>query len=125
MRLPSPRLVHPWLRAALALVLAGTFGFRVAATPAGWACMGDGAGGGPSGHAGHHEHGGAPASVPPLCVCIAHGSGMSVTVEPTRLVGTVLHPLHAARAAARDDVRPVAAEPHLLPFPLGPPALLA
>ena len=27
MRLPTPRLVHPWLRAALALVLAGTFGF--------------------------------------------------------------------------------------------------
>ena len=125
MRLPVPHFSRPWLRAGLALLLAGAFGFRVMATPAVWGCMNDGAGGA-SAHAGHHGHKpGTPVSPPPLCVCIAHGSGMSVAMGPPRLEAAVTPVMPLARAAAADTVRPLPADPHLLPFSIGPPAPLA
>ena len=125
MRPPMSRLSRSWLRVGLALLLAGAFGFRVTATPAAWGCMNDGAGGA-SAHAGHHGHkSGEPVSPPPWCVCIAHGSGMSLALEPPRLVAAVAPPMPLARAAAVHSLRPVPADPHLLPFSIGPPAPVA
>ena len=119
------RLSRSWLRAGLALLLAGAFGFRVTATPAAWGCLNDGALGA-SAHDGHHGHKtGTPVSAPPWCGCIAHGSGMSVTMDPPRLVAAVAPSMPLLRAAAVDGVRPVPADPHLLPFSVGPPTLLA
>ena len=87
--------------------------------------MNDGASGGASEHTGHHGHqGGTPASAPPLCVCIAHGSGMSVGIEPARLVTAVASPMRLPRTSLQDGLRPVPADSHLLPFSIGPPARL-
>jgi hypothetical protein len=125
MRPPIPHLSRSWLRAGLALLLAGSFGFRVTATPAAWGCLNDGAGG-TAAHAGHQGHkSGAPVSAPSWCACIAHGSGMSVAMDPPRLVATAAPPMPLARAAAVDGIRRVPADPHLLPFSIGPPAPLA
>jgi hypothetical protein len=108
----------------LALVLAGAFGFRVTALPAAAACLSADWGTGTDGESGHHGHeGGSPASTPP-CVCIAHISGLSVALEAPRLVERVAHPAAPARFGL-GDLRPRSAGRHLLPFSIGPPALLA
>jgi hypothetical protein len=125
MRPHTPRFLRLWLRAGLALLLAGAFGLRVTVPPAVLGCMNDGASGGASEHTGHHEHkGGTPASAPPLCVCMAHGSGMSVVIEPARLVTAVASPMRLPRTSLQDGLRPVPAGSHLLPFSIGPPARL-
>jgi hypothetical protein len=124
MRPHPPRLLRSLLRAGLALLLAGAFGLRVTTPPALLGCMNDGASGGAAGHTGHHGHkGGTPASAP-LCVCIAHGSGMSVVVEPARLVTVVASPMPLPRASLRDGLCRIPADSHLLPFSIGPPARL-
>jgi hypothetical protein len=124
MRPHTPRLLRPLLRAGLALLLAGAFGLRVTAPPALLGCMNDGASGGASEHTGHHGHkGGTPGSAPPLCVCIAHSSGMSVVIEPARLVTAVASPMRLG-TSLQDGLRPVPAGSHLLPFSIGPPARL-
>ncbi|HET6346357.1 MAG TPA: hypothetical protein VFH51_15595, partial [Myxococcota bacterium] len=100
MRPPTPRLPRSWLRATLALLLAGAFGLRVTAAPALLGCMRDGAGGGASEHTAHHGHGGGtPASTPPLCVCVAHGPGVSVVIEPARLLTAVATPFRPLQAS--------------------------
>jgi len=87
--------------------------------------MNDGASGGASDHASHHGHkGGTPASAPSQCVCIAHGSGMSVGIEPARLVTAAASPMRLPRISLQDGLRPVPAGSHLLPFSIGPPARL-
>ena len=125
MRPHTPRLLRSWLRAGLALLLAGAFGLRVTVPPAVLGCMNDGASGGASEHMGHHGHkGGTPASAPALCVCIAHGSGMSVVIEPARLVTAVASPMRLPRTSLHDRLRRIPADSHLLPFSIGPPARL-
>ena len=125
MRSSTQRLLRPWLRAGLALVLAVAFGLRVTATPAVLGCLSDGASGSASGHAGHHGHkGGPPASTAPLCVCVAHGSGMSIAIEPPRLVAVAVSALQSPRVSLLGGLRPVPADGHLLPFAIGPPAPL-
>ena len=126
MRQPTPRLSRPWLRAGLALLLAVAFGLRVTAPPAVLGCMSDGASGGASEHTGHHgPKGGTPASAPPPCVCIAHGSGMGVVIEPAGFLRVVASPFGLHPASFRDGLRPVTADSHLLPFSIGPPVRLA
>jgi len=123
MRPPVSRL-RSWLRAGLALVLAGTFAARVAALPGAWGCAaGEPAAAG--GHGGHHQHGHhAPGSPAPTCICIAHGSGIGLAVEPPRLVAWVPALPAVSRPGISDERPQLTADRHLLPFSIGPPALL-
>jgi hypothetical protein len=121
--------VHPlrrsWFSACLALILAGAFGLRVAALPAGLACVAGGAGATPSHHAGPHGHDHRGPDAPtPACVCVAHAPGIGVAVEPARL--TPPRPLGVLSAPdfAGDGRGPSSAVAHVLPFSIGPPALL-
>lgn len=109
------------LRVAMALVLAATFGARVAAMSAAWGCMASGA----ADHAAHHQHDtGAPEVPAPPCVCVAQVSGVSLAMAPPRVLATVQAP-SPPLPATLDDTRPRAADAHLLPFSIGPPAPLA
>jgi hypothetical protein len=105
-------------------LLAAAFGFRVVATPAAWGCLTDGAG--VPGHAGHHQHHpDAPGSPPPACACIPHAPGLSVDGHEPRLTAAAPLPPQPVRTRIADDTRPVTANRHLLPFPVGPPASIA
>jgi hypothetical protein len=126
MPLPRSRLVRSWLRAGLALVLAGAFGFRITGTLSAWGCTGDGVRANAPGHAGHHgHHEGTPGSASPLCVCVAHGSGAGLALEPPRLVAAFAFPARLARSGHPGGMLLVPADRHLLPFSIGPPASLA
>ena len=120
---PVSRL-RTWLRAGLALVVAATFGVRVAAVPAAWGCMAGGANTA-GGHAGHHQHGhGTPGSPAPTCICIAHSSGVGLAVESPRLLPSVPALPPVFRPGISEGRRPPVADHHLRPFSIGPPSLL-
>jgi hypothetical protein len=109
-------------RACLALILAGSFGFRVAALPAAWGCIG-GSGATPSHHSGHHDHR-APDSSGQACVCVAHVAGTGLAVEPARLAPVQAPRSGIASTPAVNRRGPSRAGSHVLPFSIGPPALL-
>jgi hypothetical protein len=119
-----PVVLRSWFRACLVIALASAFGFRIVAMPTASACMSGGASASAAGHSGHHEHR-PPGSPAPRCECIAHASGTGFAVEAPRL-GPALPPqVEPARAVAPQPAAPVASVAHVLPFSIGPPALLA
>jgi hypothetical protein len=122
--LPPVSRVRSWLRAGLALVLAATFGARVAALPAAGGCP-TGESKAAAGHAGHHAPGHhAPGSPAPSCICVAHGSGIGLAVDSPRPIASVPALPAVSRPGISDHRPPLTADRHLLPFPIGPPALL-
>ena len=118
-------IVPSMLRSCLALVLAGAFGFRVATAPVALGCMTGGASATAPHHSGHHQHEHrAPGSPPPACECVAHGPGPGIAVEPSRLAPAEPPRVESVPAATLDHSVPPAAVAHVLPFSIGPPALL-
>ena len=122
----APRTALPLLglRALLALLLAGGFGFRVVASPAAWGCVmaGQAAHGSDhtSGHQQGHRHHGPDL---PACECIAHAPATGVTAGPLELAQPALRPSPAQVAHSADGIPPATASAHLLPFSIGPPPL--
>ncbi|HEY7504750.1 MAG TPA: hypothetical protein VH700_11660 [Gemmatimonadales bacterium] len=117
-------MLRTTFRACLALILAGAFGFRVAALPAASGCVG-GSGATPQHHSGHHEHDHrAPDSSGQACVCVAHVAGAGLAVEPARLAPAPAPRSGIASTPAVNRRGPSRAGSHVLPFSIGPPALL-
>jgi hypothetical protein len=117
-------MVRTVVRAILALLLIVTFGARVAAPGASWACtMPQGSGHGAHGHhAGSHPHP-DPGESASQCECLTHSATFANFSAPPRHV--------PGRESVRvvsipaDAARPPAALPaHLLPFAHAPPAPL-
>jgi hypothetical protein len=123
----APRLALPSpIRALLALLLAGAFGFRVVASPVAWGCLtAEPAAHGthhPQSHEPGHRHHGAGV---PACECIAHAAGTGLTVKPAELARTVLLSAPSGARPSVEDARVVTSPSHLLPFSVGPPSLPA
>jgi hypothetical protein len=123
---PRTSLLRLGLRACLALLLTGGFGFRVMASPAAWGCMtagqaADGSEHTPGHQQGHRHHG---ADLP-ACECIAHASATGVTVEPLALTPPRPQSSPSRIAPFADGIAPVTASAYILPFSIGPPPVSA
>jgi hypothetical protein len=120
-RIPTPMSSHG-LRAVLALLLIGTFGFRILAPGTMPECAAGAGYAQHSGHGqdaghGHHDHG----SPLPKCECVGHSC--SVAAASLGTVLTLVGPQNAHTPVLRpESARLPGSDPdHLLPFAHGPP----